>query len=78
MPDNQSPLHRRNLAKTLKQRQAEGGTQEQRREARFASLKEKSGPRQGLTKAIGPHGGSPKEEKPKSQLSKAAEALSGE
>jgi hypothetical protein len=78
MGDNHSPLHRRNLGKTLKERQAEGGTQAQRRRAKFAARKETSGPRAGLTKAVGAHGGSPKEPKPKSQLHKAAEALSGE
>ena len=43
---------------TLKERQASGGSQAARRRAQMEALREKSGPRKGLTKAVGAHGGS--------------------
>ena len=47
---NQSPKAKRELALTLKERQAAGGSQTERRKAKFKSYKETEGPRKGLTK----------------------------
>jgi len=49
---------------TLRERQ-NAGNQAQRRKAKFAALEETEGPRAGLTRATGAHGGSPQTEEEK-------------
>jgi hypothetical protein len=76
MPLKKKTRKRKIGGPTLKERQATGGSQAMRRKAKFAAMKETQGPRAGLTKAVGRHGGSAKTDEQR-RLEAVAVAIGG-